>query len=140
MSGTSKKGPLAMTTDRDDIASLLERVKAATGSSRELDRLITEITGYPNVYRNEDGSIPFTATVANFTGSVDAALALVERLAPTLVMKPTILGDGTGHWQMTEAWCGDIDVVDEWNPWEPMSPPLAILAALLTSLKENHRD
>lgn len=132
-----------MTTDRDDIASLLAKVTAATGPSHELDRLITEITGYPNVYRNEDGSIPFTAIVANFTGSVDAALALVERLLPGWMVEH-IGADAVGApmAMKTIGWTVELGsghhLALDGPQGQAATLPIAILAALLTSLKENH--
>lgn len=60
---------------------LIERLE--TGQPRyETDRLITERTGYPNLYRREDGTIPENSTFPCFTTSVDAAIALQEQCLP----------------------------------------------------------
>lgn len=114
-----------------DMTDLLERVLKLTGPDREVDRLLTEVLNYPNVYRNDDGTIPFTAECARFTSSVDAALALVERVLPGWVV---LLDQYPDHWTVNLAeyrkgygvWGDDFDATAK-------TAPLAILAALLTA-------
>ena len=86
-----------MTTDRDDIASLLERVKAATGGDAHLNQAIaTAIDGYVLEKRGNDRKPWFYPaegrkgityrhdyfSIPRYTSSIDAALGLVERLLP----------------------------------------------------------
>lgn len=76
-----------MTTTRvedADIASLLERVTAATGPDRVLDLDLARAL-VPDVVvlrRNDDDTANEPHTYWEYTASIDAALALVERLLP----------------------------------------------------------
>ncbi|GGA99898.1 hypothetical protein GCM10011491_30210 [Brucella endophytica] len=72
-------------------ATLIERLQAATGPNYELDRLVTEVTGYPNLYRRPDGIIPSEATFPAFTADIDAAIALLGLLLP---QQPVLIGWG----------------------------------------------
>lgn len=82
-----------------DLAELLERVKAATGPDRELDAdLAQTIEGVEIQWRQANGTMemypvqryPSTThsagfgigPVPNYTASIDAALALTERVLP----------------------------------------------------------
>jgi hypothetical protein len=69
-------------TRAKELVGLIERVEKATGPDREIDRNLTEVLDYPHLDRDEQGRIPFYAQCAQFTGSVDAAMALVERVDP----------------------------------------------------------
>lgn len=135
------------------LSDLLERVKSAGGPDRELDaNIATAIGGYIYEKRGRDQKAWFYPTdgrhgrrqihgsydaLERFTASVDAALALVERLCPDLVITFTRIGDGSGMLQITEAWLAesDIEVVDDMSPMEPMPGAFAILCALLTALQ-----
>ncbi len=64
------------------LEELIAELEKAAGPNYELDRLITEVSGYPNIYRHEDGHIPSNSTFPNFTASIDAAVALVNRVLP----------------------------------------------------------
>jgi hypothetical protein len=132
-----------MTTDRDDIASLLERVKAAKRKDRELDALIevqarrfeayavglTDDTrakwrAAPNGLVSDPDAMYYAPI---FTASTDAAVELVERLYP---------GEGIvleTH-GINRAGIGQSGK----HPATGATAPMAILASLLTSLKENH--
>lgn len=59
---------------KPEIEALLERVKAATGPDRELDEAI-------RFYFDPVGSVYYSESSA-YTASIDAALALVERMLP----------------------------------------------------------
>ena len=84
-------------TDKRDLQALIERVEKATGPDRDLDADIYEALGYEVKRRSErveegwrvrrtvdwrylDGSS--WLAMDYLTGSVDAALALVERVLP----------------------------------------------------------
>lgn len=56
-------------TTRDQFLALAARCEAATGPDREVDEAIREATGYPEK--------PW-----NYTGSIDAITALIERELP----------------------------------------------------------
>lgn len=62
--------------------NLVERVAELQGPSYEIDRLLAQELGYPNVYRQPDGSIPENAMFPAFTSSLNAAIALVEHALP----------------------------------------------------------
>ncbi|WP_267550301.1 hypothetical protein [Rhizobium rhizogenes] len=59
------------------LEELIAALEKATGPNYELERLITEVSGYPNTNRTADGHIPPNSRFPNFTASVDAALALI---------------------------------------------------------------
>lgn len=98
------------------MTDLLERVKAASGPDRELDGEVHDFA---------------TQTVEQYapayTASVDAALALVERLLPgwnwhlnRLGQPRAVINDGPKA---------------QFECWDNTTLPLAILAALLTALQ-----
>jgi hypothetical protein len=75
-----------MTTPSNTIEELVGRVEAATGPDRKLDLLIAQ-TLVPDVVvlrRNDDDTGNEPHTYWEYTASVDAALALAERLLPGL--------------------------------------------------------
>jgi hypothetical protein len=103
-----------------DLQALLERVKAATGPDRELDRAIDDYFDPMHI-----------GALRPVTASIDAALALVERRLPrwnwivsdraTCVLRPANGKDENRSWI-------------QWREANARTPPLAILAALLTAL------
>jgi len=111
------------------LSALRDRLIAATGPSFELDRLLTEVTGYPNVYRNDDGTIPFNAIVADFTSSVDAALGLVSRLLPG--KWPLILDTA-----MATMWATESAVEFSGTTIDLRRLPVNILLALVSALSQ----
>jgi len=134
------------------LTELIERVKAATGPDRELSRdVLTTVGGWAYEKRNRDaklwmygpqghrkdtpGASLFGAP--HVTSSIDAALALVERVCPDLVIHMTRLGDGSGQLQITEAWLAGIgnQVVDNFSPLNPKPEALAILLTALLALQ-----
>ena len=146
------------------ILSLLERVKAATGPDRNIDRDLGCLPGGPifrrDRLREEDGitvvayfrhedrdpvtgrtmafasgpdDVSFVGfndyAVPFYTASIDAALALVERVAPGMWW--IILHSATKQ-------VADLKTYS--NPHPPLSRlPLAILAALLSLMAEGPR-
>jgi hypothetical protein len=132
-----------------DIAALLERVTAATGSNRELDGDIALAFGLPpsHLTRREDGWLWYqfiepddwdTWEAPTYTASVDAALALVERCGFPL-------GEGKWNYTMAAAY-GSFSIM----PNDPQSTgihdkrgghargaptiPLSIIVALLSAI------
>ena len=123
-----------MTTDRDDIASLLAKVKAATGPDRELDFWVETLVANPLTgdegYTLDEVTADFRLlgpdgmTIGGaYTASIDAALRLVERLYP---------GEGIvleTH-GINRAGIGQSGK----HPATGATPPLAILTSLLSAL------
>lgn len=124
--------------------ALVERLRAATGASRELDALIEVEARRQDAYRaglNDeqrakwrsgtngvvtDGSTTYFSYT--FTASVDAALALVERCLP---------GSDWKIERLSEQEFGAS--VNEFMGYAAPTAPLALLIALLTALSEpNH--
>lgn len=146
-----------MTTKEQSLERLIERVKVATEYDAELEAAIwlavvpgasrrnvmANFAGEDSIWEYHD---PERNTYARFIPSImrstDAALALVERLCPDLVIVFTRIGDGSGMLQITEAWRSESGgrVVDAMSPLDPMPGPLAILAALLQALKETSNE
>ncbi len=140
-----------MTTKEQSLERLIERVKAATGPDRELDCRIAyeldfEVEGmaapfrsYCDVHDLKWGDIARHANspqsilshnLPRFTASIDAALALVERLLPGWNYTFS-----RGHCELRHPKHRAKDVQAFGK-----TTPLAILAALLSSLKETSND
>lgn len=135
------------------LAELLARVEAAEGPDRELDfdleRLTLEGDGWeredcgprysPKWIRAEGDGRYFVHGVApHLTGSVDAALALVDRVLPGLVIDMCRIGRPGNQFQVHEVliYSGeDSDVEEVERDYWPVRPgALAILEALLRAL------
>lgn len=124
-----------------DLAELLGRVKAATGPDRVIDRwlqLLLVNEGRTGRFRSKEAWIEACRSqrwaTEHFTRSIDAALALTDRVFPSLVINSVKLGDGSGNWQVREAWTDEAEVVSEWSPLEPRPGALAIVEVLLSAL------
>jgi len=109
-----------------DLTALLERVRSATGPNRELDGYIAILLNDPlssfEILGRRGWAYP------EYTASVDAALALVERMLPGA--DPICLAGEAGRWWAS---IDTFDGVGEDAEWF-RSAPLAILAALLSAL------
>lgn len=106
------------------LSELLARVEATTGRDDDLSRALGEVLGATNA----------NGTVNDFTGSTDAALALVDRVLPG--QDVSLYRRRTGHTKV------------ELNRWQVLAPQfafasssvqastpsLAILAAVLRAL------
>lgn len=122
-----------------DLETLLERVRNATGPSAVLDaELYATIGGAPNTATAGPRKVPLVLKGdpkdwPAYTASIDAAVALVDRVLP--------------EWQYHMGTCGEDDI-----PWacitEPVEPcrdfaasapeiTIAILTALLCALTSN---
>lgn len=132
-----------------DLNELLERVKAATGPDRGLDarieftlsgvsffesdiadllQVIDEPTGYGKYQKIDSANIP------SFTASIDAALALVERVLPNTLRRLSDWEDGTGA-------KANLVLSNGSHHWaDGASIPLAILAALLQALTKERTN
>jgi hypothetical protein len=135
-----------------DLASLLEKVRSAKGADRELDVDIAwsiEPDRYRAAYWNGSVGRPGTtlplkldglgrmsvrSNCAPLSGSIDAALALVERKLPG--WRLAMYTDGEGKGPCCLALRGDEPV--KANCHAP-TLPLAILAALLTALSHTEQ-
>jgi hypothetical protein len=146
-----------MTPNAQSLEGLIERVKAATAQDRELDCQIAyalnyEVEGmaasfrsYCDVHDLKWGEIARHANspqsilshnLPRFTASIDAALALVERVLPGCYW--TIEADACWIRVLT-----DDDVAEFQGNKSGMGgrwTPLAILLALLQALKEHSND
>ena len=130
-----------------DLTALLERVRAATGPDRELDGAVMDaVDPLPNPAQTRWECISgqeFHLTVPPLSASVDAALALVERMLPGAYINvgPMFYIDGEIVKQRA------IIIRPLWTKWTPLddwfdnhegdqcaTAPLAILAALLSAL------
>lgn len=123
-----------------DLAGLLERVKAATGPDRVLDEDLALCFGWSHevnleedyeCWRDDAGKARYLPKV---TASVDAALALVERMLPGWAC-----GFDAGP-KTKIAFVDRHDFADRmfgarWTA-EATTLPLAILAVVLTALME----
>lgn len=137
-----------------DLAELLERVTAATGPDRELDAALLRAFGFQRTagniansgsWKHGDGSW-LSASREPVTASLDAALALVERVLPTIPLpEPYGPWEWRVHgpnrndagmcraalmWPQTEAGA-HVKLV---GPAYGKTPALAILAAMLSAL------
>jgi hypothetical protein len=140
-----------------DLESLLERVKAASGPDRMLDDALhwqfsdwNNIGGWWREHKVTGARERFSSGFSPeaFTASIDAALALVERVLPGFVLRvqtadPTCSEHSpyrkceailAPRLHNDEGWQIGIKVA-----YAP-TPPLAILAALLTALIAQERE
>lgn len=112
---------------------LLDRVRAASGPDRQIDLALgIMLCNWGDTPAGEEppkDRPQYEQPDGHFTGSADAALALVERLLPK---SRIILISGAGYWSATIQWdqrlAPDTDATG-------MTPALALLAALLANLK-----
>lgn len=139
-----------------DLKALLERVKKAEGADRELDADIWWILDHSHAERAFNngatglprplpptlpipgglGRLGVRAMAPILTASIDAALALVERKLPewSWYLRGTPDGLSFGKlWSPFSEPSGDFS-------GQAMTPPLALLAALLTALIEQEVD
>lgn len=136
------------TPSKQSLEGLVERVKAATGPDRELDISIgTTIGGWtyqphvPHNFKWHDGEFDRPGGPPSYTASIDAALALVERLLPDWVVadlsqNSRVAGD---PWGCTLAiYYGSYPSKNRMakSGYDFQRPSLAILAALFTALKD----
>lgn len=142
-----------------NLSALLERVTAATGPDRRIDRELSVLPGGPNwrhladghaayfrrLDKGEDGrtyafaSGPDSEDFAtdlnenawpNYTSSVDAALALTEQALPGWMWSAGNVGPNHTHWACVTELEGECRDFDAGAP----SAPLAIIAAVLAAL------
>jgi len=131
-----------------DIASLLERVTAATGPDRVLDLDLARAL-VPDVVvlrRNDDDTANEPHTYWEYTTSIDAALALVERMLPgwkwgvASVAVKTGEKSPEGYPRYGTGFRAHVTQVSALRPMpsvaEGPTAPLAILVALLRSLSQ----
>lgn len=153
-----------------DVAALLERVRAATGPDRELDGEIDAVlrAGLPTLPEWSWTNFPVWKHISNgrvcvlhdsgehgvnwssqrFTASVDAALALVDRVlpdsGPNMLYSYALDWHASAHTEIShtaELYLAEGDPPDM-TSYQGQAPtlPLAILAALLLALKDQPHD
>jgi hypothetical protein len=120
--------------DRETLIALRERVVAATGPDRELDIQISRALGVEADWHGELDSLGYNHIrgfcalgMQPLTASIDAALALVERVLPGRHKDLYIDDTGGARFclgRMTSSFVQD----------RATSPCIAILAALLSAL------
>jgi hypothetical protein len=138
-----------------DLSNLIERVEKASGPDREISRDILCLCGWsyekrgrdiklwmygPNGERRDHPGVGLF-DAPHVTKSTDAITALIEQKLPGLVVKATKLGDGSGHWQITEAWLSDTgdEVISDFAPMEPKPGALALCLAFLLALQSQEQ-
>lgn len=116
-------------TTLTELAALLDE---ATGPSRELDAKLYDFFWGGNV----TGEMCFAR---NFSDSIDASLALVERLSPELVWNLSCREGGSYIFRMNAKGNGGCWHFQSTFATDPTAP-LAILKSLVAALiaKENH--
>lgn len=139
-----------------DLQELLARVEKAGGPDRELDaRIFCAVNGYtfrshrPDLgppptarayvayYEPKNGEHP-SAYCPAFTASLDAALALVERVLPTFTADLTIYRTNGGEFKphsLARLFCPYGEIQE--HRGDARSPALALLAAALRALISN---
>lgn len=121
-----------------ELATLRARIDAATGPDRELDLSLAEAL-VPDVVvllHNRGTGQNERSTYWHYTASIDAALALVERLLPGWLWTFGSYGPDDGPWacitEPTEP-CADYAA-------RGPTPALAILSALMSAMIERESD
>jgi hypothetical protein len=127
-----------------EIEGLLSRLEAATGPDRELDHRLQGILvndgnfgHYAGLEEWVTAGMEFGWNTPAYTASIDAALALVERLLPgwrRRLEEP----HGDGGWRASLIWPDQEDVVRA-KVAEAPTAPLAILLALFRALSARPR-
>jgi hypothetical protein len=130
-----------MTFDKEGLASLLERVRAAKGPDRQLDRDIQKALDIgPTSFTHDE----FNHWPLHVTASIDASLALVERLLPGWVVAD--LSQNSRH--AGDPWGCKLAIYYGSTPSRNREvssghdfpkAPLAILTAMLTALNKDVR-
>jgi hypothetical protein len=111
-----------------ELAALLARVEAATGPDHGIDRACWAL--FEAIPPANPLSLAYV-TARDFSGSLDAALALVERVRPGWCALLAISPDNTRCNLLTKP----LGTVGVWHPLATApTAPLALLAALLLSL------
>lgn len=124
-----------------DIDELLDRVRGSTGPDRELDIAFWLMFDPESADKYSAGKVPLP-WLWNVTESIDAALALVERVLPGTASERTAW---RGHYRCTlietneEGWQNGgkhfrIEATSQ------ASEPLAILTALLQALNSGAKE
>jgi hypothetical protein len=122
--------------DRETLIALRERVVAATGPDRELDIQISRALGVEADWHGELDSLGYNHIrgfcalgMQPLTASIDAALALVERVLPGCWVEGALHPSRPSAIEVHSA-----TVYDALGSETGNTPPLAILAALLSAL------
>ena len=101
-----------------DLRELEKRLEEATGGSEDLNIEIL------HVLHDHGGFAREMVVVPNFTGSLDAAVALVERILPAWIWDVTSTGQAwVMHHETSEQHCADAK-----------TPPVALCLALIRAL------
>ena len=137
-------------SDADALASLLERVCAAKGPDQILNGLICRALD-PDTWEkccwwaSTPSGAPLSTVLAdapkfapNYTASLDAALALAERVGQpyTEIILIRYPRDEEYAWEAEiETFTPRVSGSRKWNSAEAPTPALALIAALLRSLE-----
>jgi len=139
-----------------ELQALLERVKAATGPDREIDRLIGETLSAEyqprNVYRRGHyiGNRPVLLRVARdyprYTASLDAITALIERELPGwawFVQKIDVAGNASSAdlWIPAQRTQGlRVERCYEQAATPPLALTAAFLSAMIAQMEDEHAE
>ena len=123
------------------LTELLARVEAAVGPDRELDLAIGIEFGEAD-HSGPAYHRPFKDWARHYTASIDAALALVEKMLPGWNIKLEIFPKGTNLAQATiKRYVNhELEYYLSWSEDFVARPPaIAILAALLRALSSREK-
>jgi len=114
------------------MTDILKRLKEATGSDRELDAAI-----FWKLFPGSKPNLHTAMNIPDYTASIDAALALVERMLPGWDLSLFHRHTKSGWMARVRSPSYDLfctNIVDGEEHCVP-SAPIAILAALFTALE-----
>lgn len=104
---------------------LIERLEKATGPDRELDEAIHAATNKPLRAGLRWGNIP------NYTASIDAAVALTERVLPDVGW--SVATNRIDRRRVARLWTGEID---DGKAHAGASPAIALCLAILKAMED----
>lgn len=134
------RGDPCPTNDESGVAELLARVEAATGADRELDFAIYRIAFNAKQVGGDSGvreawlpGYVYPHEAKPYTASLDAALALVERVLPGYFLQMERCRPG-GESIAGKPWWARLN--SHHDSATGSTPALALLAAMLRAIKE----
>lgn len=137
MSDQPAVSPSSRVEARGEIADLLDRLRAATGPDRALDEALFERDHGRKRYRSTFEQYEPSEELTPYTASLDAALALVERVLPEantlFIEKEPQTKRHSAYWEVSLQ-RNNVDSGHWAHNGIAPTAPLAVLIALLTAL------